>query len=217
MTKTAFFDLDYTLLNISSGLTYVKESFKQGRAPLWVIGYIALSYQFRWLDFGQAHGRLITYVARHGRAEVSRFFDELVTNRILPHLTPAGRAKIEWHTGQGHRVVIISASIEELVKPVAQALGLGGDYLCTHLSVKDGSYTGELDGPLCYGPGKIHWAKEWATRNGLDFPETVGYFYTDSSSDLPLLEMADHPIAVNPSRKLAKIARARGWPIERFY
>jgi HAD superfamily hydrolase (TIGR01490 family) len=217
MTTTAFFDLDYTLLSISSGLTYVKESVKQHRTPLWVVGYIALSYKLRWLDFGQAHGRLITYVGRHGRAETAQFFDDLVTKKILPYLTAAGQAKIEWHKAQGHRVVIISASIEELVKPVAAHLGLGEDYLCTHLTMQNDHYTGELDGPLCYGSGKIHWAREWAAKNGLNFPETVGYFYTDSSSDLPLLEMADHPVAVNPSRKLAKIAAARGWKVERFY
>jgi HAD superfamily hydrolase (TIGR01490 family) len=193
------------------------ESFKQGRAPLWVLGYIGLSYKLSWLDFGQAHGRLIRYVARHGRAEAAPFFENMVADKILPHLTPAGRTKIEWHQEQGHRVVIISASIEELVKPVAQHLSLGEDYLCTHLAVQDGVYTGELEGPLCYGPGKIHWAKAWAAKNGLDFPATVGYFYTDSSSDLPLLEMAEHPIAVNPSRKLAKIAAAKGWAIEHFY
>jgi phosphoserine phosphatase len=94
---------------------------------------------------------------------------------------------------------------------------LGDDYLCTHLSRQGDKYTGELDGPLCYGPGKIEWAKIWAAKNGLDFPETVGYFYSDSSSDVPLMELADHPIAVNPSKKLAKIAEHRGWSIEKFY
>jgi len=217
MTTTAFFDLDYTLLDISSGFTYIKESLRQRRAPVWVIGYIGLAYKFRSLDFGQAHGKLIRYVARHGRREATPFFDNLVNNKILPHITAASRDRIAWHKTQGHRVVIISASIEEMVKPVANHLKLGDDHLCTHLSVQGDKYTGELDGPLCYGPGKIEWAKRWAAKNGLDFPQTVGYFYSDSSSDVPLMELADHPIAVNPSKKLARIAKHRGWPIEKFY
>ena len=217
MTTTAFFDLDYTLLDISSGFTYIKESLLQRRAPVWVVGYIGLAYKFRSLDFGQAHGKLIRYVARKGRAEAAPFFDDLVNNKIIPHITIAGRDKIAWHKAQGHRVVIISASIEEMVQPVADHLELGDDYLCTHLSVQGDEYTGELDGPLCYGPGKIEWAKQWAAKNGLDFPKTVGYFYSDSSSDLPLMELADHPIAVNPSKKLAEIAERRGWLIEKFY
>jgi HAD superfamily hydrolase (TIGR01490 family) len=217
MTITAFFDLDYTLLSTSSGMIYVKESIKQRRAPLWLVAYIGLRYQLKRLDFGQAHARLITYVGRQGYTEAAQFFAALVTDNILPRLNPAGKAKIEWHKNQGHRVVIISASIEEIVKLVAEYLGLGEDYLCTHLAVQNNHYTGELAGPLCHGPGKVHWAREWAVKNKLDFSQAIGYFYTDSSSDLPLLEMAAHPVAVNPSRKLAKIAKARGWTIERFY
>ncbi len=214
MDTTAFFDLDYTLLNISSSVVYVKESLKQRRLPLWLLGVAAAQYKIQG-DFGQAHARLIPYVGRHGRAQAAPFFTRLVNDKILPHLTLAGQAKIAWHQAQGQRVVIISASIEELVRPIAAHLGV--DYLCSRLAVQADRYTGQLEGPVCHGPGKIYWAKTWAAQNGLDFSQTIGYFYTDSSSDLPLLELAAHPVAVNPSRKLAKIARARGWTIEKFY
>jgi HAD superfamily hydrolase (TIGR01490 family) len=217
MQTIAFFDLDYTLLNTSSGLTYIKEIIKQRRIPLWVLGYLGLGYQFRFIDFGQTHARLITYVGRPGKIETTKFFEGWVSRRLLSRLTPAGIAKIEWHKRQGHRVVIISASIEEIVRPIAYHLGLGDDYLCTRLAAQNNHYTGQLDGPLCYGPGKVYWAKTWTLQNNLDFPQAIGYFYTDSSTDLPLLEIATHPVAVNPSRKLAKIAASRGWPIERFY
>ena len=114
--------------------------------------------------------------------------------------------------------MILSASIEEIVKPVAEHLELESqDYLCTHLEVQNNHYTGQLVGPLCYGPGKVYWAKQWASQNNLPFPPPDSYFYTDSSSDLPLLELVTHPVPVNPSRKLAKIARAKNWTAERFY
>ena len=217
MTKTAFFDLDYTLLSSSSSVIYVKESVKQGFLPLWVVGLVALKYKLRGLDFGQGHAQLITYVGRRGRVATAPFFERLAAEKVLPRLTPAGRAKIEWHQQQGHGVMLVSASIEELVRPVALHLDLGQNYLCTHLVVKADRYTGQLDGPVCHGSGKVHWVKQWAVQNGLDFPQAVGYFYSDSASDLPLLELAAQPVAVNPSRRLAKIAQARGWPIERFY
>lgn len=217
MSIIAFFDLDYTLLNTSSGRLYLQEIVRQRRAPLWIIGQIGLLYQLKRLDFGQTHARLITYVGRQGVAEAAAFFEAWVTRRLLPRLTPAGQEKIAWHRAQGHRVAIISASIMEMVKPVAEHLGLEGDYICTHLATENGHYTGELEGPLCYGPGKVHWARQWASEQGLDFPQAISYFYTDSSSDLPLLEMVAHPIAVNPSPKLARIAKKRGWKIERFY
>lgn len=217
MSTVAFFDLDYTLLKTSSGLQYIRESIKQRRLPWWMAAQVGLRYQLKLLDFGQAHTMLIRRVGRRGQAETAEFFRQWVPQRLFPRLAPGGRSKIEWHLQQGHRVVILSASIEEIVKPVAEHLGLGQDYLCTRLAVKNGFYTGTLDGPLCHGPGKVDWVRQWLAQNGLVFPGAAGYFYTDSSSDLPLLELVAHPVAVNPSRKLAKIARARGWPIERFY
>ena len=217
MNAVAFFDLDYTLLNASSGLLYIREALRQRRVPLWVVSHTFLNYQLKRFDFGQAHARLITYIGRHGQSETAKFFEEWLPRRLFPRLTVAGQAKIEWHKQQGHRVVILSASIEEIVKPVAEYLGLEQDYLCTHLAVQNDRYTGALDGPLCYGPGKVYWAEQWAIKNKLEFPPTRSYFYTDSSSDLPLLELVTHPVPVNPSRKLTKIATARGWAIERFY
>jgi HAD superfamily hydrolase (TIGR01490 family) len=217
VTTIAFFDLDHTLLNTSSGMHYLWEIINQGRVPAWYVAYLSLGYQLKWLDFGEAHVRLINYVGRAGYQETRQFFERWVKRRLLSRLTQQGQAQIAWHQAQGHRVVIISASIEEIVKPVAGHLGLGSDYLCTRLAVAHDRYLGRLNGPQCYGAGKVYWAKKWLAANKLTFPDAIGYFYTDSSSDLPLLELADHPVAVNPSRKLAKIARARGWAIERFY
>jgi HAD superfamily hydrolase (TIGR01490 family) len=217
MTTVAFFDLDYTLLNTSSGLLYLFEAVRQHRAPLWYVAELGLRYQLKRIDFGRAHARLITWVGRHGQAEAVKFFEEWIPRKILPRLTSAGQARIAWHQQQGHRVVILSASIEEIVQPVARYLGLEEDYLCTRLAVENDRYTGQLDGPVCYGQGKVHWVKQWLAKQGLKFPQAAGYFYTDSSSDLPLLEIVKHPVAVNPSRKLVRVAQARGWPIERFY
>jgi putative phosphoserine phosphatase / 1-acylglycerol-3-phosphate O-acyltransferase len=215
MSIVAFFDLDYTLLNASSGVLYLREALKQRRLPWWVVSQVALRYQLKLLDFGQAHAHLIRYVGRQGQNETAKFFAEWLPRRLYPRLTQTGQTRIKWHKEQGHRVVILSASIEEIVKPVAEYLGLGRDYLCTHLAVEHDRYLGQLNGPLCYGSGKVYWAKQWAEENNIDLAHS--YFYTDSSSDLPLLELVGHPIGVNPSRKLAKIAAAKGWPVERFY
>ncbi len=213
MTTIAFFDLDYTLIKTSSGIQYVQEIIWQRRAPLWLVGYIAVRYQLKSFDYGEANAWLIKYAGRYGQTEAKQFFQEWVARRVFPKIVAAGKAKIAWHKSQGHRVLILSASIEEIVRPVAEYLGLGTDYLCTHLEVVDNNYTGMLDGPMCYGTGKIHWAKSWCAQNNLPFPEALGYFYTDSSSDAPLLELVQHPVAVNPSRKLAKIATTKNWSI----
>ncbi len=215
MTTVAFFDLDYTLLNTSSGIIYMKELLRQRRISLWRLGWVGVQYRLKQIDFGEAHLRLISTVGQNGQTATQPFFEEWVACKLLPQLNAVGRRKIDWHTAQGHRVVIISASIEEIVRPVANHLGV--DYLCTRLAVKNNRYTGQLDGPLCYGHGKVSHAARWAAQNNLDFPQCVGYFYTDSSSDLPLLDLAQNPVPVNPSRRLAKIAAERGWLSERFY
>ena len=206
-------DLDLEVVHSTQDAILLSDGDTEDWVP-WSL--IAADDLLRWFDFSQAHKRLITYVGRKGRTETAPFYETLVAEKIVPYITAAGRAKIAYHKNQGHRVVLISASIEELIKPLAQHLGLAQDYLCTHLEVQNNRYTGELEGLPCYGVGKVYWAREWAMTNGLDFPQTVGYFYTDSSSDLPLLELAAQPVAVNPSRKLTKIAKARGWPVERF-
>jgi HAD superfamily hydrolase (TIGR01490 family) len=217
MTTLAFFDLDYTLLSASSSLNYVRELIRQRRVPLKVVAQIGLNYQLRRLDLAQAHAQLITYAGKSGYQATKEFFDEWVPRRLFPRLAPVGKARIEWHQQQGHRVVIISASIEEIIRPIAGHLGLGSDYLCTHLATDGEQYTGALAGPPCYGHGKVHWVKDWFQQNAFKFPEAIGYFYSDSSSDLPLLEIANRPVAVNPSRKLSKIAKSRHWAIEYFY
>ncbi len=216
MPSVAIFDLDYTLLRGSSGLMYVREAIKSGRLPLWMAGYVGLLYRLKILNFGQAHARLITRVARHGPDEAAPFFAEWVPRRLFPRLSPVGLERLRAHRQAGLRVVIVSASIEEIVRPVAQHLNLGNDYLCTRLEVKDHHYTGQLDGPACYGEGKVEWVRRWLVEQNLPFPEAIDYVYTDSSSDLPLLKLARHPVAVNPSPRLEKVARARGWPVEKF-
>jgi len=139
-----------------------------------------------------------------------------VFNEMLrDYIAPAARERITWHRQQGHRVAIVSASTPYAVSPVAHDLGLGEDYLATHLEVISGRFTGRLIEPPCYGDGKVTLTRAYSTQHNLDLAKS--YFYTDSYHDLPLLESVGHPVAVNPSRKLKGIAAERRWPVERFY
>jgi phosphoserine phosphatase len=84
----------------------------------------------------------------------------------------------------------------------------------TRSVVVDGVYTGELDGPFCYGPGKVEAIEQLARWEGLDLAQC--YAYSDSASDLPMFEAVGHPVAVNPDGPLTRHARRRGWPIVHF-
>jgi HAD superfamily hydrolase (TIGR01490 family) len=111
-------------------------------------------------------------------------------------------------------VTLITASTPYVAGPVAAHLGIE-EYLCTRMEVVDGRFTGRVHLPPCYGPDKIGYAQAFAARRGGDLKEA--FFYSDSGSDLPLLEEVGHPVAVNPDPRLKRLATTRGWPIEYFH
>ncbi|HTP09390.1 MAG TPA: HAD-IB family hydrolase [Anaerolineae bacterium] len=212
----AFFDMDYTTLDTSSGLLYVKYLRQQGRIGRRVILRIAwwtLLYKVSAIDVNSAVPKLLSYSEHQSAsrlmAESYAWFDEM----LKAHIAPRAVAKIDLHRQQDQRVVLISASTQFAVKPVADYLHV--DFLCTQLIDRDDELTGEVVDPPCYGAGKIVWAQRYAAEHGADLRDA--YLYTDSHSDQPLLEAVGHPIAVNPEARLKRLARKRGWPIEMFY
>ena len=89
------------------------------------------------------------------------------------------------------------------------------DVLATRFEVHNGRFTGRMLEPMLYGAGKLSAAAAYARHHGLNL--AASFFYTDSISDLPLLENVGHPVAVNPDRSLRRLAETKGWSIVRFY
>jgi HAD superfamily hydrolase (TIGR01490 family) len=142
-------------------------------------------------------------------AEAYEWFDVMLKD----HIAPRAVEQIEFHRRQDHRVALISASTQFAVQPVADYLHV--DFLCTRLIDRADELTGEVVDPPCYGAGKVVWAQRYAAEHGADL--SAAYLYTDSHSDQPLLDAVGHPVAVNPDRRLKRLAQQRGWPIEMFY
>ncbi len=212
----AFFDMDYTTLDDSSGLLYVKSLRQQkriGRRVLLRIAWWTLMYQVSAIDVNSAVPKMLSYAEHQSAsrlmAESYAWFDETLRD----HIAPRAVEQIDFHRQQGHRVVLISASTQFAVQPVAEYLRL--DFLCTRLIDRDDELTGKVVDPPCYGAGKVVWARRYADEQGARLSDA--YLYTDSHSDRPLLEAVGHPIAVNPDARLKRLARQRGWPIETFY
>ena len=214
----AFFDMDNTLLSAASGRLYLKWLRQTGQMPLhrwaYVSGQVGL-YIIGVLDFPRLISRLMVYAGGADEAEAWAMSEAWFESMLRQHITDAGRVRIEWHRQQGHHVAIVSASTPYAVKPVAAALGLGEAFIATELEVCEGHFTGRVIEPACYGDGKVVRARSYAAQHGIDLRKS--YFYSDSASDLPLLEAVGHPVAVNPNRKLARIAAERGWPMMKFY
>lgn len=217
-TIAAFFDMDLTLLDASSGLLYFRYLLNRRllslpetvRVAWWIAAYKASV-----LDFPHFMARLMAIVRGGREAEVLAQTESWFRDVVAPHVAEVGRQKVQEHLAQGHIVVIVSGATPYVVSPLARYLGIGDGYLCTHLEVRDGRFTGRVLEPACFGPGKVIWVERFAAEHHVDLAQS--YFYTDSHSDLPLLERVGHPVAVNPNRRLRRFAEQRGWPVVRFY
>lgn len=213
----AFFDMDYTVLSGSSGKLYLRYLVEQGEIAWRSLPSILLLiglYTVGLLDFPHLIAKLIPRASGENEAEVWRTSQAWFDNMLKHYITDKARTRIAWHQSQGHHPVIVSASTIYAVQPVARILGLGDAFLATHLEVIEGFLTGRLNGPACYGQGKVALAQAYAEKHDIDISRS--YFYSDSASDLPLLEAVGFPVAVNPERRLRRIAQERGWPIMQF-
>jgi putative phosphoserine phosphatase/1-acylglycerol-3-phosphate O-acyltransferase len=141
--------------------------------------------------------------------EAERIFVEHLAGEIYPE----SRALVRAHARKGHALAIVSSATRYQVEPLARELEIP-TVLCTRIAVHDGRITGELIRPACYGEGKATAVQAFAAERGTDLDRS--YFYTDSEEDLPLLDIVGNPRPTNPSRRLAEIAAARGWPVKRF-
>ncbi|MDH7486300.1 MAG: HAD family hydrolase [Anaerolineae bacterium] len=216
MTIAAFFDMDRTILNDSSGRLYLRYLMQTGRirAREWLrISRWFLWYALGFMDFPRAMMRMLMMSPGQEEEPLQEETDAWFEEWVAPHIAEAAVRRIEEHRAQGHRLVVLSAATVYVVRPLAERLNIP-DYLCTYLEVKDGRFTGRLVEPVCYGPGKVLLAEQFAARNDIDLGQST--FYSDGYEDLPMLERVGHPVVVNPDRRLRRLAERRGWPIENW-
>jgi HAD superfamily hydrolase (TIGR01490 family) len=214
----AFFDLDKTIIASSSTLAFSRPFYQGGlinrRAAL-RSAYTKLMFVQSGTDAEQVE-RLrahLTSLCRGWDVEQVRSIVEETLHDIVDPLVYAEAADlIREHRAQGHDVVVVSASGAEMVAPIAALVGATHS-AATRMAVADGRYTGEI-AFYCYGEEKATAMRELAAANGYDLARC--HAYTDSITDLPMLEAVGHPSAVNPNRALRKVAAQRGWPVLAF-
>ena len=214
----AFFDLDKTVIAKSSTLAFSKPFFNQGLLNRRAV--LKSSYaQFLFLMSGADHDqmdRMRSYVtsmcAGWDVEQVKAIVNETLHDIVDPLVFAEAAELIADHRHCGRDVVVVSASGEEIVAPIARALG-ATHAMATRMVVEDGKYTGEV-AFYCYGEGKAAAVRELAVHEG--YPLEHCYAYSDSITDLPMLEAVGNPSVVNPDRALRKEAAARGWPVLTF-
>lgn len=214
----AFFDLDKTIIAKSSTLAFSKPFFAQGLINRRSV--LKSSYaQFLFLLSGADHDQmermrehLTAMCAGWDVEQVKAVVAETLHDIVDPLVFAEAADLIADHKLRGHDVIVVSASGEEIVAPIARALGATHS-VATSMREEDGHYTGEVDF-YCYGPGKVEAMEKLAAEYGYDL--AASYAYSDSVTDLPMLEAVGRPTAVNPDRALRKEAAVNGWPILTF-
>ena len=214
----AFFDLDKTIIAGSSTLAFsgpLRARGLIGRRAMVRSGYAQLRLMVSGADaafMDRMRDQISALCTGWEAAAVHAVIEESLPDVLVPMIYPEAAALIEEHRALGHPIALISASGMEMVSPVAAALG-AKHCVATRMVVHDGLYTGEIEF-YCYGEGKAVAARELAAEHGYRLEDC--HAYSDSITDLPLLEAVGHPHAVNPDRDLREIAVARGWPVLDF-
>jgi HAD superfamily hydrolase (TIGR01490 family) len=216
--SAAFFDLDRTLISGSSAFVLGVAAWRAGLVPPRQFGRDAvgaISFRFTGASDDTSNGvrdRILGAV-KDVRVDDLVALNAEIVPKLLAKVRPEAQALVDRHRHAGRATYIVSASPVELVEPLAKALGMTAG-IGTISAISEGVYTGELAGPFCYGPGKVEAITELARWENLDLAQC--YAYSDSASDLPMLEAVGHPVAVNPDAKLERIAHHNGWPIVVF-
>ncbi len=216
MISLCFFDMDKTLIAGNSGVSFMRYSLRRGKTTRWrvlktVLDYVR--YRYDLLDMETAYRDSLRPLRGRREEELVQFCREWFQEAIRPLIYPEARRFLDRHLSHGERVVIISNATTYAVAPLAEHLGIR-DVLATRLEICQGVFTGNYIQPLCFRHGKVFWAEKLAAEAGGDMSRST--FYTDSITDLPLLERVGCPRVVNPDPKLRSVARRRGWPVEDF-
>jgi len=149
-------------------------------------------------------------LATHSRAQLEKWREQYLAEKIDPILLPRARALLEKHRIGGDVLLIITATNRFITEPIAKRYGID-QLLATEPEIIDGEYTGGVSGSPCFQHGKVEQLHSWLEKENQTLDGS--WFYSDSHNDLPLLEQVDHPVAIDPDDKLKAHAELMGWPI----
>jgi HAD superfamily hydrolase (TIGR01490 family) len=215
----AFFDLDKTLMQGSSAFQFGRAAYRAGllgRRQLLADAVANIRFRLHGAtdaDSLALRERIAASLAGTRVVDLERLGADVLAH-ILPRVYPQMLALAHEHQDHGRQVYIVTAASQELADILARVMAFDGAVGSGISEVVDGVYTGRPTGVFVYRSGKALAIEQLAQREGIDL--AASYAYSDSESDLPMLEAVGHPVAVNPDVALARTARERGWDVLRF-
>jgi HAD superfamily hydrolase (TIGR01490 family) len=217
--RAAFFDVDKTVIAKASIPAFGRPLYRGGLINRRVIARALVSHII-YLHLGASERKLerlresmLTLIKGWDHDHIKEIVREAFVETVEPIIYAEALDLIEAHRAAGYKVYLVSASPDVIVQPLAEHLGVDGAIASRPLVGDDGRYTGEMEF-YSYGPFKAEAMRELAEAEDLNLAESSAY--SDSYTDLPMLEAVGHPVVVNPDRVLAKVAREREWEVMQF-
>lgn len=213
--RAALFDMDRTLVRKETATLYVAYQRAIGearrrdmlRALYWVT-----QYTIGVIDAPSVAARALSTLRGTHEAVLASRCDDWFRRYVEPHVCDLGRRAVDEHKRRGDVLAIVTGASPYAARPLARRLGIP-NVVASELEVDEhGKFTGGFVAPLCYGTGKIERTERLARDLGFSLREST--FYSDSYTDLPLLEAVAEPVIVNPDPRLRRVAKQRGWRIE---
>ncbi|WP_034913710.1 MULTISPECIES: HAD family hydrolase [Erwinia] len=210
----ALFDLDETVISEDSTGLWLRWLVSQGFAPAGLIDEeqaLMTQYYQGTLRMEEYMAATLSPLAGMGTLTVTGWVRRFIQRDIVPRVYPSAHERMAWHHARGDKVMVVSASGEHLVVPIAQRLGAHGA-LAIGVEILDDRYSGQTYGTMTYKEGKVTRLNDWlAEQKDAAYERT--WAYSDSMNDLPMLEHADHAFVINPAEPLHLVAQQRGWEI----
>lgn len=209
----AFFDLDKTLIAENSAKLWIKSLWdsRQISLPQMIhASYWLAKYHLGFTKLDEVIGQWLSTLEGESKESFLKITEDFYNNTIKDLYRPGAIAALAYHKKLGHPLSLLTSSYDSLSALVQNDLKLD-DCLCTRLEVKNGLYTGKTVGPPCFGRNKIIFAQKLCEKYNTSLDRCT--FYTDSASDIPLLELVGYPVAVNPDPRLRAIAQLKKWPV----
>lgn len=210
--KLAIFDLDNTLIGGDSDVLWGEYLVKLGIYDAEDYGRAHRKFYQDYLEGCldiQAFLRFqMRVLGQYAPDTLHAWRDEFVAEKIRPILLSRAQELVQSHRGQGHRLLIITATNRFITAPIARLFGIE-ELIATEPEMRDGRYTGLPTGVPSYAEGKVERFRAWLREQPQAPRES--WFYSDSHNDIPLLRQVTHPVAVDPDPKLAAFAESQKW------
>lgn len=216
MPQVALFDMDNTLIRINSARLFTR--YRRERGEIGVndalrVSWWLLRYWLGNLDATVVAKKALGDYRGTKESDMIAMCEEWFGACVKPFITSAARRAVDEHRTRGDLLVIASSATPYITRPLLRELEMD-DIVCSDLEVRDGALTGDVLDPICYGAGKLEKVATFLRDRNLSLDGAT--FYSDSITDLPLLEAVGTAVVVNPDVRLWLKARDRGWRVEEW-